>query len=463
VDLQSLLVALVRGLGLLSLAAVIGGLVLEGPIFPAGVPDLACARACLHRWITTCLIVLALASCADLVMRTQAITRGRLATAVLAGPTVVAHPHLRASLGARAPAALLAAPLSLARATSLRVLCLIVALAVALTTSLSGHAVDWGDLTVSVAVDWMHAVAASAWIGGLIGLGLVVFRRRKPVWPPPSVAVIARRFSALAGMCVLVVLLTGVYNAWAQVEVVARLWTTAYGRVLILKVLVVAALLWLGAVNRYLIVPRLGPGHAPRGFGARLFRVSRLAVLGPRRRPTSMGAASRLVAYVAGESIIALAVFACTAVLGELTPARHLQLDRRPPGHAAPAEVRAGSGARIPATVTPPPGDAARGRAVFLRLQCFTCHTVQGERFPGATRPGPDLSGIGRHQPGYLVESIMNPNALILDGPGYTDDRGLSIMPEYRQNMTVGELIDLVAYLKSLGGPSRAQNPAQPR
>jgi copper resistance protein D len=462
VDPQSLLVALFRGLGLLSLMAVIGGLVLERAIVPSGVPDLAFARARLHRWITSCLIILALASLADLLIRTRAMSRAGLATAVLAVPTVVARTHLGAILGARFAALVLAVPLSLARATPLRVLCLIVALWAALATSLTGHAVDWGDLTVSVAIDWMHTVAASAWIGGLIALALVVFRQ-KPDWPSSSLAVIARRFSLLAGICVLVVSLTGAYNAWAQVEVVSRLWTTAYGRVLILKVLVVGALLWLGAVNRFLIVPRLGPGHAPRRFGARLFRVARLAVLGPRRRLTSTVAASRLAAYVAGESIIAVAVIACTAVLGELTPARHVQLDRRPPGHAAPAEVRAGSGARIPATVTPPPGDAARGRAVFAKLKCFACHTIEGERFPAAIRPGPNLSGIGRRHPAYLIESIMNPNALILDGPGYTDDRGLSIMPEYRQNMTVGELVDVVAYLRSLDDPSRAQNPAQPR
>jgi hypothetical protein len=45
----------------------------------------------------------------------------------------------------------------------------------------------------------------------------------------------------------------------------------------------------------------------------------------------------------------------------------------------------------------------------------------------------------------------MNPNAQILDGAGYTDERGRSIMPDY-QNLTLGELGDLVEYLKTLGG-----------
>jgi methionine-rich copper-binding protein CopC len=75
--------------------------------------------------------------------------------------------------------------------------------------------------------------------------------------------------------------------------------------------------------------------------------------------------------------------------------------------------------------------------------------TVPGEPVPAPSRPGPDLTEVGRRHPGYLVESIMNPNAMIVDGPGYTDSRGLSIMSDYRNELTVGELIDLVAYLKS--------------
>ena len=447
-DPQSLIAGLVRGLGLLSLAAVIGGLVLEWLILPAGVPDLAVARVRLRRWITACLVLLVLTTFADLVVRTLAMSRAPFAAAILAVPDVVARTHFGAILTARAVMLAFAVVLSLARAAALRVFCLLVALGVALTTSLTGHAADWGDLTVSVAIDWAHAVAASAWTGGLIALALVVFRR-EPAWPPASLVVLAQSFSRLAGVCLLVVALTGSYNAWAQLGALSRLWTTAYGRVLILKLLIVAALAWLGATNRYVIVPRLSPGRAVRGFGARLFRVSRLVVLGPRRGTRSVMAPSRLAAYVTGEAIVALAVFACTAALGEVTPGRHVSFERRGTTHVPPVQPRQSSGVGR-GTVTPPPGNAARGRSVFAKLKCYTCHAVRGERFPDPSRPGPDLSGIGSRHPGYLVESIMSPNAMIVDGLDYTDDRGLSIMPDYRENLTVGELIDLVAYLKNL-------------
>jgi hypothetical protein len=87
---------------------------------------------------------------------------------------------------------------------------------------------------------------------------------------------------------------------------------------------------------------------------------------------------------------------------------------------------------------------------VFVRLQCFTCHAVPGEGYPAPSRPGPSLAGAGRNPVGYLLESAVNPNARIVDGPGYTDDRGLSTMPDYREKLSVGDLIDLVAYLEGL-------------
>jgi uncharacterized membrane protein len=148
--------------------------------------------------------------------------------------------------------------------------------------SLTGHAADWGDVTLSVGVDWVHAVAASAWTGGLIALAFVAGRRAAP-WSRESLAAVAPRFSRLAGFCLLAIVVTGGYNAWAQLGGLSRLWNTAYGLVLIVKLLIVAVLVWLGAVNRYAHLPRLAPAQAARGVGARAFRMSRLALFGPSR------------------------------------------------------------------------------------------------------------------------------------------------------------------------------------
>ena len=103
-----------------------------------------------------------------------------------------------------------------------------------------------------------------------------------------------------------------------------------------------------------------------------------------------------------------------------------------------------------------PPGDPATGRAVFEKLECFQCHAVQAESVPTSSanpQPGPALTGMGdRHPVAYLAESILYPNAVIVTGSGHTGDDGLSIMPDYRESLSVSELIDLVAYLQSRTG-----------
>ena len=104
-----------------------------------------------------------------------------------------------------------------------------------------------------------------------------------------------------------------------------------------------------------------------------------------------------------------------------------------------------------------PPGDAAKGRAVFVTMECFACHEVKGEDFPKSSKrghePGPELTGMGSHHPAeYFAESIINPNRVIVQGTGYTGSDGLSKMPGYSDTMTVQQLVDVVAYLKSLKG-----------
>jgi mono/diheme cytochrome c family protein len=101
-------------------------------------------------------------------------------------------------------------------------------------------------------------------------------------------------------------------------------------------------------------------------------------------------------------------------------------------------------------TLSPPSGDPARGRAAFEQLGCHTCHAVRGESFAAPIAPGPELTGMGGHHPAaYFVESILNPSAVVVDGPGYVGADGRSTMPAYPE-MTVAQLADVVAYLGSL-------------
>lgn len=104
-----------------------------------------------------------------------------------------------------------------------------------------------------------------------------------------------------------------------------------------------------------------------------------------------------------------------------------------------------------------PKGDVADGRKAFVKMECFACHNIDGEKFPklaeDPAKVGPDLTGMGpMHGDGaYFFESIVNPSRIIVKGPGYIKN-GLSVMPSYADSMTLQEAVDLVAYLKSLQG-----------
>lgn len=101
-----------------------------------------------------------------------------------------------------------------------------------------------------------------------------------------------------------------------------------------------------------------------------------------------------------------------------------------------------------------PSGDVARGRDLFGELECYKCHEIKTEKFPAPADgkyAGPELTGMGRIHPAeYIGESILFPNAVIVDEPGTTGPDGLSLMPSYADSLTLQQWLDLVAYLKGL-------------
>jgi len=284
-----------RWLGLVALAAVVGGFALDLLVLPRDAPELTKARRRLRRWVAVAVAVLGVTTAGDLVGRARVMSGGDLSQAMAALPAVLTRTHFGTIWIARAMALALLAVASASRAAPARAAGFVLSLGIVLTSSLTGHAADRGDSSLSVLVDWLHAVAATAWTGGLFGLVLVA-RRNHPAWPPALLGVVAQRFSRLAGYCLAAVVASGIYNAWVQMPNLSSLWRTAYGEALVVKICLAAVLAGIGAVNRYRVVPAL-------------------AVLPE--------AGARLTRLIAREAAIALVVFGCTAVLAESTPKHH--------------------------------------------------------------------------------------------------------------------------------------------
>ncbi|HYB69238.1 MAG TPA: CopD family protein [Candidatus Bathyarchaeia archaeon] len=440
-----------RWIGFVALAGLVGGFVVDLVVLPRAAPALEDLRRRLRLvcWLATAVLVVAAA--AELWLR-AAVMSGSPAAATSAIPTVLARTHYGAVWIARLAGLVVLLLIARAPVRPRRAAGALLALGIALTVSLTGHADDFGDLSPTVAIDWVHVVAASAWTGGLLVLAVVALRGPARVGEG-ALPDVMRRFSRLAGWCLLAVVLTGAYRVWVEVSAPSVMWRTPYGRALAAKLALVLALAWCGALNRYVMLPGLGVGRRA-SWPARLLRLGRLALLGPSRAAETARDA-RLWRSVAREAGLALAVFWCTAMLVESAPARHAQhlahMAAAPgPVHITMADLHRAGGVPPGWLFTPPPGDAARGRQVFVDLGCPACHRVD-EGSQRAAGPGPDLTDVGAHHPpGYLLESVINPDAVIVDGPGYTSPDGHSIMPSYGDRLTVTELLDLVAYLRTL-------------
>ena len=209
---------------------------------------------------------------------------------------------------------------------------------IALTTSLSGHAADWGDVTLPVLIDWLHLLAVSTWIGGLFTLGFVLHHSLSSpgqAEPTQSLASIAARFSTLAACCVAVFLPAGLYNAWLQVTSFSPLVSTSYGWTLLAKLSLVGLVLMTAGVNRYYFVPLLG---YPSGTHDRLiFRTIARFAGGPpleMKRRDDQEIRRQFFRFVRLEWIIVVAALACTALLTQLPPARHIRRHEHREQHA---------------------------------------------------------------------------------------------------------------------------------
>jgi copper transport protein len=136
---------------------------------------------------------------------------------------------------------------------------LAVALALASGLSLSGHqATEPNASWLAEFADWLHLVAASVWVGGVAALAFFV-------WPlAPSLRRTAfLGFARLAVLLVAVMVLAGGYLALVRLPELSDLWETLYGRLLLMKVAIVAlALVW-GAVHHFVVRPRLEAGEEP--------------------------------------------------------------------------------------------------------------------------------------------------------------------------------------------------------
>lgn len=155
--------------------------------------------------------------------------------------------------------------------------------------SIVSHAGASGDFTWAVAVDWVHLVLISVWVGEVIVAGLITLRGEPPRQPDGR-AEGARYVEALsnsATVALIGIFVTGVLSAWRGLGSFDNAVGNPYATALLIKVALVLCAAALGGLNRFVVMPTLltqlrtnpAAGHnAPEKF-ARVLHVEAIILV----------------------------------------------------------------------------------------------------------------------------------------------------------------------------------------
>jgi uncharacterized membrane protein len=117
----------------------------------------------------------------------------------------------------------------------------------------------------------VHILAAMVWVGGMLFLALVVVPAARTLPPAERSALfnlVGPRFRTVGWVCIGLLLVTGVVNVayrgvtWVNLFT-AELWASEFGRVLTLKLGVIAVMLILSLFHDFVLGPASVRAHKP--------------------------------------------------------------------------------------------------------------------------------------------------------------------------------------------------------
>lgn len=176
--------------------------------------------------------------------------------------------------------------------------------------SSTSHAAAGAGSFWSAGSDFIHLLGASVWLGMLALLAVLLFWARNGLTGANRYLVVTtalRRFSLVAVVSLALILFTGVVNGVIEVARLSDLTSTAYGRALLIKLILIVPLILAGGANAYIYRPR----YELWTEGSYLGRLDVLQDLEASLRKT-----------IRIELALALAVLAVVAVLVQITPTR---------------------------------------------------------------------------------------------------------------------------------------------
>jgi copper transport protein len=135
---------------------------------------------------------------------------------------------------------------------------LAIGLVTLLTTSLVGHGAANGML-LPITIDFIHNLAASIWIGGVIYLALVVvpaLRKSTSIdefMKISLISVIIPRFSSIPVVILGIIIITGPSLLYILESNLGLTLASLYGKILIVKLLLATVMIFIGGFNQFII------------------------------------------------------------------------------------------------------------------------------------------------------------------------------------------------------------------
>ena len=157
--------------------------------------------------------------------------------------------------------------------TALPIANLVLASALLIAITMSGHAaaVNPNIVSYAIIIDWLHLLAASLWVGGMMYIAtnyLPVLKRLHIPQQARSLVTVLPYFSPLAIAGVVIMAITGPFSATFHLTSWQQFLSTAYGRALLVKIALIGGLLVTSAIHVGILRPRLKKEYLKYSYAA---------------------------------------------------------------------------------------------------------------------------------------------------------------------------------------------------
>jgi copper transport protein len=133
-----------------------------------------------------------------------------------------------------------------------------------------GHTVSRGPRVLHAVVNLTHVSAGSIWFGGIVGLAVIGWLRRRTGMSTSPLVV---RFSGVASVALILAALAGIVMTLFVIDGFGDLTGTDWGRLLLVKTAAVGLTAAIGGYNHFVVVPALA-----RSDDAAMARRSRVTI-----------------------------------------------------------------------------------------------------------------------------------------------------------------------------------------